>query len=174
MMPFYFLSEIKYANFFFQILVLTALTVGLIWTILELTPKSALLWFFASAGSICEAMKQSNPWTNKQMISHQTRSGVDASLCFALENLFAQPAVFCTVRKMEMKLLCYVCARIRIATLNPTTPLINHWWNNWHDIKKVSKGQLISKCLFGVIVWAKISTKKFDKFCPRILNGVKS
>ena len=73
------------------------------------------------------------------MISHQTRSGVDASLCFALENLFAQPAVFCTVRKMEMKLLCYVCARIRIATLNPTTPLINHWWNNWHDIKKVSK-----------------------------------
>ena len=118
---------------------LAALTVGLIWTILELTPKSALLWFFTSAGSICEAMKQSNPWTNKQMISHQTRSGVDASLCFALENLFAQPAVFCTVRKMEMKLLCYVCARIRIATLNPTTPLINHWWNNWHDIKKVSK-----------------------------------
>ena len=28
---------------FFDILVLTALTVGLIWTILELTPKSALL-----------------------------------------------------------------------------------------------------------------------------------
>ena len=30
-------------KFFFEILVLTALTVGLIWTILELTPKSALL-----------------------------------------------------------------------------------------------------------------------------------
>ena len=30
---------------FFEILVLTALTVGLIWTILELTPKSALLSF---------------------------------------------------------------------------------------------------------------------------------
>jgi hypothetical protein len=29
---------------FFEILVLTALTVGLIWTILELTPKSALLF----------------------------------------------------------------------------------------------------------------------------------
>ena len=29
----------------FEILVLTALTVGLIWTILELTPKSALLSF---------------------------------------------------------------------------------------------------------------------------------
>ena len=28
---------------FFEILVLTALNVGLIWTILELTPKSALL-----------------------------------------------------------------------------------------------------------------------------------
>ena len=30
---------------FFEILVLTALTVGLIWTILELTPKSSLLSF---------------------------------------------------------------------------------------------------------------------------------
>ena len=28
---------------FFEILVLTALTVGLIWTVLELTPKSALM-----------------------------------------------------------------------------------------------------------------------------------
>ena len=33
----------KYAKNFFEILVLTALTVGLIWTILELTPKSAPL-----------------------------------------------------------------------------------------------------------------------------------
>ena len=31
-----------------------------------------------------------------------------------------------------------------------------------------SKGQLISKCPFGVIVWTKIPTKKFDNFCPRI------
>jgi hypothetical protein len=31
-----------------------------------------------------------------------------------------------------------------------------------------TKGQLISKCPFGVIVWTKIPTKKFDKFCPRI------
>ena len=30
------------------------------------------------------------------------------------------------------------------------------------------KGQLISKCPFGVIVSTKIPTKKFDKFCPRI------
>ena len=29
-----------------------------------------------------------------------------------------------------------------------------------------SKGQLISKCPFGVIVWTKIPTKKFDKFLP--------
>ena len=33
----------KYKWFFFEILVLTALTVGRIWTILELTPKSALM-----------------------------------------------------------------------------------------------------------------------------------
>ena len=33
----------KYAKKKFEILELTALTVGLIWTILELTPKSALL-----------------------------------------------------------------------------------------------------------------------------------
>ena len=30
------------------------------------------------------------------------------------------------------------------------------------------KGQLISKCPFGVIVSTKIPMKKFDKFCPRI------
>ena len=46
-MPLYFLSEIsKYWQICktkFEILVLTVLTVGLIWTILELTPKSALL-----------------------------------------------------------------------------------------------------------------------------------
>ena len=28
------------------------------------------------------------------------------------------------------------------------------------------KGQLISKCLLGVIVSTKIPTKKFDNFCP--------
>ena len=39
------------------------------------------------------------------------------------------------------------------ASLIPTTP---------------PKGQLISKCPFGVIVWTKIPRKKFDKFCPRI------
>ena len=33
----------EYAKNFFDILVQTALTVGLIWTLLELTPKSALL-----------------------------------------------------------------------------------------------------------------------------------
>ena len=35
------------------------------------------------------------------------------------------------------------------------------------------KGQWISKCLFSVVVWAKISTKKIDKFCPR-LNQIKA
>ena len=28
------------------------------------------------------------------------------------------------------------------------------------------KGQLISKCPSGVIVWTKIPTKKFENFCP--------
>ena len=33
------------------------------------------------------------------------------------------------------------------------------------DEKKVPpKGQLISKCPFGVIIWTKIATKKFGKF----------
>ena len=30
----------------------------------------------------------------------------------------------------------------------------------------LAKGQLISKCLFGVIVWTKIPTKKFPRFLP--------
>ena len=33
---------------------------------------------------------------------------------------------------------------------------------------RLTKGQLISKCPFGVSVWTKIPTKKFDNFCPRI------
>ena len=31
---------------------------------------------------------------------------------------------------------------------------------------QIFKGQLISKCSFVVIVWTKITTKKFDKSCP--------
>ena len=34
--------------------------------------------------------------------------------------------------------------------------------------QQILKGQLISKFLICVIVWTKMSTKKFDKFCPRI------
>ena len=33
-------------------------------------------------------------------------------------------------------------------------------------IKIVTKGQLISKCPFGFIVWTKIPTKLFLDFCP--------
>ena len=36
------------------------------------------------------------------------------------------------------------------------------------EARDVAKGQLISKCPFGVTVWTKIPTKQFDKFCPRI------
>ena len=32
------------------------------------------------------------------------------------------------------------------------------------------KGQLISKCLFGVIVWTKIPTKKLPRFLPKPLR----
>ena len=38
--------------------------------------------------------------------------------------------------------------------------------NKFLKITSYIKGQLISKCLFGVIVWTKITTKKFDKSCP--------
>ena len=47
MIPFFFFQKYKnidkYAKNFFEILVQTAFTVGLLWTILKLTPKSALL-----------------------------------------------------------------------------------------------------------------------------------
>ena len=36
------------------------------------------------------------------------------------------------------------------------------------ELTEQCKGQLISKCPFGVIVLTKIPTKKFDNFCPRI------
>ena len=39
---------------------------------------------------------------------------------------------------------------------------------------RIPKGKLISKCPFGVIIWMKMATKKFDNFCPRILKVVKS
>ena len=35
-----------------------------------------------------------------------------------------------------------------------------------HKGSTLSKGQLISKCPFGIIVWAKIPTKSFLDFCP--------
>ena len=44
----------------------------------------------------------------------------------------------------------------------------------YKDIKYnngLTKGQLISKCPFGVIVSTKIPTKTFDSFCPRILKN---
>ena len=35
-------------------------------------------------------------------------------------------------------------------------------------LRDLVKGQLISKCPFGVIVWTKVPTKKLTNFCPRI------
>ena len=37
---------------------------------------------------------------------------------------------------------------------------------NLSNKNTLAKGQLISKCPFGVIFWTKILTKKFDKFLP--------
>ena len=34
------------------------------------------------------------------------------------------------------------------------------------DLFTIDKGQLISKCPFGVIVWTKIPTKIFENVCP--------
>ena len=47
---------------------------------------------------------------------------------------------------------------------------INYVTSRYRKEKKhyVVKGQLISKCPLGVIVWTKIPMKKFDKFCPRM------
>ena len=36
------------------------------------------------------------------------------------------------------------------------------------DDNDLAKGQLISKCPFGVIVWTKIPTKNLTNFWPRI------
>ena len=45
-------------------------------------------------------------------------------------------------------------------------------WRKWKFLDV--KGQLISKCPFGVIVWTKIPTKNLANFCPRIWKVVKS
>ena len=63
----------KYAKKFFDILVQTALTVGLIWTILESTPKSALLSFTILYSNSCNNEDLNLgcldlPWTGLEQI----------------------------------------------------------------------------------------------------------
>ena len=41
-------------------------------------------------------------------------------------------------------------------------------------IRSEHKGQLISKGIFGVIVWTKKTTKIFKDFCPSLLKEVGS
>ena len=48
-------------------------------------------------------------------------------------------------------------------SINPIS-ILNRGTEYVHHV--ITKGQLISKCLLGVIVWTKIATKKFDNFCP--------
>ena len=43
-------------------------------------------------------------------------------------------------------------------------PLLRRWVRN--KTEKAFKGQLISKCLFGVIIWTKTPTKFFPGFLP--------
>ena len=51
-----------------------------------------------------------------------------------------------------------------------TLTRVSHLVLSTHNMAMIqpsfTKGQLISKCPFGVIVSTKIPTKKFDNFCP--------
>ena len=67
-----------------------------------------------------------------------------------------------------MQLLTFIIYGKPIAFLCITN--IDYIWWKLNTVK----GQLISKCPFGVIVSTKIPTKKFDNFCPRIWKVVKS
>ena len=42
------------------------------------------------------------------------------------------------------------------------------WVITTYDHFETGKGQLISQCPFGVIVWTKIPTIFFQDFCPRL------
>ena len=44
--------------------------------------------------------------------------------------------------------------------------IVDHFLQFWVDF--TTKGQLISKCLFGFLVWTKSPTKLFLNFCPEI------
>ena len=49
---------------------------------------------------------------------------------------------------------------------NQFTLVSGHTWQ--HDVNGKPKGQLISKCLFGVIVWTKKQRDFFQDFCPSL------
>ena len=53
-----------------------------------------------------------------------------------------------------------VCETRRIAVILTTNIFAVYY------VFAIHKGQLISKCSFGVIVWTKIQTKKFPEFLP--------
>ena len=59
--------------------------------------------------------------------------------------------------------------RIRLVIVSSDKP-ISPCQSLLHSHCRSPKGQLISKCPFGVIVSTKIPTKKFDNFCPRNLK----
>ena len=51
---------------------------------------------------------------------------------------------------------------------HPVLAFLRHSTLYAHTVSQFicTKGQLISECPFGVIIWTKITTKKFDKFLP--------
>ena len=66
------------------------------------------------------------------------------------------------------------CLVFTLLSLIPMYLITGRTWHWWTRVFCNTKGQLISKCPFVVIVLTKIPTKKFDNFCPRIWKVVKS
>ena len=58
--------------------------------------------------------------------------------------------------KLEQKL---IRVRLKVEMLNALLII-------YKQSDSIIKGQFISKCPFGVIVWTKIPTNKFEKFFP--------
>ena len=78
---------------------------------------------------------------------------------FDFDTGFTLTAVCCVQQPTE---LLTVFFKLTSVFLHKSTNLMPVWK------LRLTKGQLISKCPFGVIVWTKIPMKKIDKFSPRI------
>ena len=61
-----------------------------------------------------------------------------------------------------------IISDVRLITAHPLYESDGTMWNIASATGLDSKGQLISKFSFGVIIWIKIPTKNLTSFCPRI------